>query len=161
MKEIRWPKLGETDAIIQLLRDTAQRVNSGDYSQKQIDLWLVKRPIEINRKDVDQGVWWVCVEDGDVLGVGTLATAEITGLFVHADHLREGIGRLLLSHMEDQILSRGETEARLDSTLTAERFYRRMGYHEVGRSRGGPPQMDVISMRKTLSKRKSPPRTNR
>ena len=153
MKEVRKPKLSETEAIIRLVRDTARRVNSADYSQEQIDLWLVKRPIEIIQDDVDRGAWWVCVDGEDVLGVGTLATAEITGLFVHADHLREGIGRLLLNHMEAQILSRGETEVQLDSTLTAEAFYRRMGYREIGRKRDGVPQLDVISMRKTLSER--------
>ena len=80
MKEVRKPKLSEAEAIIRLVRDTARRVNSADYSQKQIDLWLVKRPIEIIQDEIDQGVWWVCVDDEDVLGVGTLATAELRSL---------------------------------------------------------------------------------
>ena len=114
MTEVRKPNLSETEAIIQLVRDTARRVNSADYSQEQIDLWLVKRPIEIIQDEVDRGVWWVCVDDEDILGVGTLASAEITGLFVHADHLREGIGRLL----SPTLRLRFSPEERLKSSLT-------------------------------------------
>ena len=153
MRKVRRPRTDEAQAIIDLHRDTGERVNSQDYTDEQISVWLSsRRNDEITEELIRKDHWWVCVDDsGRLLGLGTKADNQITGLYVHADHLREGIGSSILSHMEAQILATGVTEILVESTITAAGFYRRMGYEEIGRARVGPARLAVISMRKRPS----------
>jgi len=147
--EIRPAVVSEAQAIIDLHSDTVRRVNSADYSPEQIGRWIGKRRVEITESMIQQGQYWVCVDEtGKLLGIGHLSEEEITGLYVHADYLREGIGSALLTRLEQELRSRGVLESQVDSTLTAAGFYRKMGYVEIGRKKVGDAMLEVICMRK-------------
>ena len=153
MPEIRRPRLDEAEAVFGLFRDTVRRVNSQDYTSEQIDIWLDSRQDEITAEQIQGGHWWAYVDDcGNLLGLGTLGDNQITGLYVHADHLGEGIGSAVLAHMEEQIQKDGSVfEILVESTMTAEPFYRSRGYEEVSKGRVGPARLEVVNMRKRLS----------
>lgn len=147
--EIRPAVVSEAQAIIDLHSDTVRRVNSADYSPEQIGRWIGKRRVEITEAMIQQGQYWVCVDEtGKLLGVGNLSENEIKGLYIHADYLCEGIGSALLARMEQELRARGMLESQIDSTVTAAGFYCKMGYVEIGRKKVGDAMLEVICMRK-------------
>ena len=150
-REVRRPRIDEAQAIIDLHRDTVERVNSQDYTAEQIAVWIGNRRVEITEELIRKNHWWVCVDsDGSLLGLGTLGDNQITGLYVHADHLGEGIGSSILERMEKEIQATDAPDILVESTLTAVGFYRRRGYEEIDRGQVGPAKLDVVNLRKRL-----------
>ena len=149
--EVRKPLINESKAIWALHRDTVQRVNRRDYSPEHIATWLGGRRDEIPQKAIDDH-WWVCSDSaGNLHGLGTYAENRVTGLYVDANQLGQGIGRAILARMEEKIRKRGASEILVESTLTAASFYRRMGYEETGRGHVGPAKLEVVNLRKLVS----------
>ncbi len=74
---------------------------------------------------------FVAEEDGVILGVGGWnAAGEIILNYVSPDARFRGVSRAILAALEDAMRKSGVTDARLDSTATARRFYRDAGWQE-------------------------------
>jgi GNAT superfamily N-acetyltransferase len=75
----------------------------------------------------------VAIEDGNILGVGSVTDAgQITLNYVSPDARFRGVSRTLLRALEARAVDRGNTRCTLTSTETARRFYRANGYVEDG-----------------------------
>jgi len=75
----------------------------------------------------------VAVEDGTILGVGSVTDAgKITLNYVSPDARFRGVSRSMLSALEARAAERGNTRCMLTSTETARRFYKARGYVEDG-----------------------------
>ena len=95
--------------------------------------------------DLDAGerVLLVAVDGDEIVGSGQLGLtqwsngrhrAELQKLLVRAERRGEGVGRLLVTALHQAARQRGRTLIMLDTRLgsTAERFYRGLGYQELG-----------------------------
>jgi GNAT superfamily N-acetyltransferase len=68
-------------------------------------------------------------EDGDqIVGVLRCRPGRLQSLFVREDHHRQGIGRMLVEHCEQECAQRGSRSIRLAATLFAIPFYEAVGY---------------------------------
>ncbi|WP_166224253.1 GNAT family N-acetyltransferase [Pseudomonas atagonensis] len=66
---------------------------------------------------------------GKPIGVGMASdNGDILFCYVLPEWFRRGAGRALMTDMEGWLQIRGSARAHLDSTRTAEAFYRRLGY---------------------------------
>lgn len=76
---------------------------------------------------------FVAERHGAVVAVGAITTeGEVALNYVSPSHRFAGVSRTLLSAMEEVLRQMGITEARLDSTETAHRFYLAAGWHDDG-----------------------------
>lgn len=126
------------------------------YSGEQIAAWSVGRVPEDYVKAMTCGgetMFVATSRAGGVVGFAALADDEVRAVYVHPDHARNGVGRLLLRALESLAQDRGLAELRLTSSLNAVAFYRSQGYEEVGRTtfelRGGIG-LRCAAMSKTL-----------
>ena len=112
--------------------------------------WLANKTLE------GVGVWFanpantilVAERDGEIAACGAFNTGrKIILNYVSPQHRFAGVSKALLEAMEAAL---GAGEARLDSTLTARRFYLAAGWEEAG-----PPEpyrfVPGYPMRKVLS----------
>jgi len=94
---------------------------------------------------------WVCEESGQILGfaMGDAHSGEVLVLAVLAQHERCGIGRHLLSVVQDWLFSRGHSELWLlenpDPAIRAYGFYRSLGWIPTGEVRG---EEQVLKLRR-------------
>ncbi len=74
--------------------------------------------------------FYVATIDDEVVGTGMIdcSTGRVDGIFVRPDMMRHGIGRQLVSFLEDLGRAAGLTQLTLDATLNAAEFYRRCGF---------------------------------
>ena len=80
----------------------------------------------------------VAVEEGDILGVGSVTDAGNIGLnYVSPDARFRGVSRALLRALEARAAERGNKRCKLTSTETARRFYLSSGYVVAGSPVGG------------------------
>jgi putative acetyltransferase len=93
--------------------------------------------------------------DGEIAGFGAIVESdnELRAVYVSSKFGGLGIGTKLLSELEKVAEAKGCTELQMVSSLTAEPFYKRNGYNEIGRGihtlRSGK-KMACVKMRKTL-----------
>lgn len=99
--------------------------------------------------------FYVATVDGVVIGTGMIDrnTGKLDAIFTRPDMMRRGVGRQMVSFLENIARNTGLTELMLDSTVNAAEFYRNCGF--VGDAIGTyqSPRgiaMDCIPMKKVL-----------
>ena len=65
---------------------------------------------------------------GEIVGFGALYGDEVKAVYVSPRTQRMGIGRALLAILEREAIHRGITTIKLESTITALRFYESQGF---------------------------------
>ncbi len=105
------------------------------------------------RRDARKGCTVVLDRAGRILGTGTLVGDEIKRVFVDPACQGQGLGRLIMRHLEARAAASGVNSIRLDASLPSKPFYDRLGYTtieaaflEVGNGR----RLDFFRMRKMM-----------
>jgi GNAT superfamily N-acetyltransferase len=92
--------------------------------------------------------------EGEIVGVLRGRKERLGSLFVRGDHHRQGVGRRLVEHFEQECLERAYTLIRVASSLYAVPFYLAMGYKRSTGVRSGwsfeGSGLQVQPMRKVL-----------
>jgi putative acetyltransferase len=93
--------------------------------------------------------------DGAVVGIGALVVAdsELRACYVAPAAARNGVGSALVAEIERMARHHGLTHLELLSSLTAEPFYRALGYEVEDRVEhvlGSGDRMAAVKMRKGL-----------
>jgi len=108
-------------------------VNARDYSPEQIRAWAPRVYPDAFCQRRFRRNWVLGAEDqGKVIGFVELGrTGEIDCFYVHHVHQHRGIGAALMARVEREARSRGSTRLFADVSVTAEPFFRRMGFRSV------------------------------
>ena len=114
---------------------------SGDLTE-QFALWV-------------ESSFHVAVDGDKVLGSAAidLYSGQIDGIFVLPDLMSKGIGRQLLTSLENMALAAGLDQLVLNSTLNAAPFYRKCGYEGNAVAVYSSPRgfnLDCVPMTKVL-----------
>jgi putative acetyltransferase len=142
---IRKATVGDAEAIIALHADTVKRINSWDYSVAEINAWLSKQRPDRVRSLISDGKVTVAVDEADrIIGFATRHAEEIHGMYVFADHLRQGIASALYTKVESDAQAEGHDRLIAESSLAAVQFYRSMGFVETERKQW--PVSDSLSI---------------
>jgi N-acetylglutamate synthase-like GNAT family acetyltransferase len=126
----------------------------GHYPSELLAIWTNGAISEQFIQYVVEQLYVATVND-DVVGMGMVDCdiGRLDAIFVHPDMMRNGIGRQIVSFLEDIGRAAGLTKLTLDSTLNAAEFYRSCGF--IGEARGiyQSPRgisLDCIPMTKVL-----------
>jgi putative acetyltransferase len=133
--QIRPVKRADIPQIARLYYETVHRVNARDYGAAQIHAWAPR---------VYPDVFWqrrfrryrvlVAEDEGTIVGFVELGrTGEIDCFYVHHGYQHRGIGAVLMARVESEARAQGNSQLLADLSLTAEPFFRRMGFRVVRR----------------------------
>jgi GNAT superfamily N-acetyltransferase len=92
---------------------------------------------------------YVAEYQGRIVATGSLSGDRVDSVFVTPSLQRRGIGRRLMTVLEEEARRAGTTRLRLDASLEAELFYRRLGWQGRRRVRVGAGL--AVRMSKPLS----------
>jgi ribosomal protein S18 acetylase RimI-like enzyme len=136
---------GDAAPVMRLFHDTVHAINSRDYSPEQIAAWAPD--------DMDETGWrefllskptYIADLDGEIVGFGQLeSTGYIDCFYCHHRHQRQGIGALLMDHIER--IARQARTARLSAavSITARPFFERHGFRVVSEQTVAPDGMPM------------------
>lgn len=147
----RKARINEMDQINDIYSRTIRRVNAEDYSSEKIDAWVKCGYLSITQQMLRNAQCFVCVNANRMIGMGGMVNNSIVALYIAPDRMGEGIGSGLLRLMEEDACKRGVKEMLVDSTLTAELFFKAKGYKETGRKRisiGDRLRLDVVAVQR-------------
>lgn len=125
---------------------------------------------------IDDGTYFIVEADGDLAGCGGWSrratlyggdqspgrdaslldpakdAARIRAMYTHPQHVRKGVGRLVLLLCEEAARSEGFVKAELMSTMAGEPFYRAFGYEPCERltDDSGGVAVPLLRMSKAL-----------
>ena len=127
---------------------------AGYYPPKSLEIWTSGEMTKQFVKTVADR-FYVATIDGLIVGTGMidLKSGKIDAIFVHPSKIRSGVGRKIMSYLEELALQAGLTKMILESTLNAVPFYRACGFVEetpsmYESSRG--VSLDCVLMKKSL-----------
>ncbi len=131
-QDIRLATVDDADTMHALHTASVHALCRNVYSPEVIAGWLRNRTPS-GYKGIEKGEMYVAESNGSVVGFSHVVPGEIVAIFVHPDHVREGIGSALVRHalIKARLNHRGEA-IRIDSTLNAQRFYETLGFSKTG-----------------------------
>jgi GNAT superfamily N-acetyltransferase len=135
MVQMREMKRSDGEAVIEVHRESIRGLCRTVYSQDQISIWSTR----LTREMFDAGIadksniGIVATEDDKLIGYGfmNIAEREIKGMYVIPEFSGRGIGRMILSKLEEHAKSNGINTIKLNSTLNAVPFYERCGFKRI------------------------------
>jgi putative acetyltransferase len=132
---IRQVKRADIAQISRLYYETVHRVNCRDYSPEQVDAWAAQiYPDAFWQKRFRRYFVLVAEEEGAIVGFAELAPrGEMDCFYVHHARQHRGVGAALMARVEREARSRGNSRLTADVSVTAEPFFRRMGFQIVKR----------------------------
>lgn len=101
----------------------------GHHSPEDLEIWTNGETTTQFIDGVSDSFYVVTLDDC-VVGTGAihLESGRIDAIFVHPHPMRTGIGRQIMSHLENLALDARLTQLSLESTLNAVTFYRAQGF---------------------------------
>jgi len=137
--DIRFVTAEIAGEICAVVRESITKCCVADHrgSPFMIEAWLA------NKTPANIALW---IADSDVIALGAFRESKLVGFvlvtgatlalcYVIPEALHQGVGKALLCEVESQALKRGILNLQLESTCTAEPFYRRNGYEPCGAPR--------------------------
>ena len=143
---------GDEPALRELIARSIRELGANDYTSEQIEAALTGA-FGVDSSLTRDGTYFVVVsERGEIVGCGGWSKrrtlfgsdaradrddawldprsdpAKVRAFFIHPDHARRGLGRLILEHSEAEATRAGFTEFELMATLPGQRLYERCGY---------------------------------
>jgi GNAT superfamily N-acetyltransferase len=138
MVKIRPLEAGDFPGISDLIRNTLLVSNLPDYDlQTILELSASFSEQEIRALIGRREFFVYEQEEGRLEGVIGLEGTGVYDFFVAPDRQGRGVGRALLSFVEELARRRGIEELHLSSSLTAVGFYERLGYRRTGAESDG------------------------
>ena len=121
--------------IARLYYETVHRVNARDYGPEQIRAWAPRvYPDAFWQRRFRHYRVLVAEDEGAVVGFVELAPkGEIDCFYVHHGHQHRGIGAALMARIEREASGHGNARLLADVSITAEPFFRRMGFKVLRR----------------------------
>ncbi|SDK85516.1 GNAT family N-acetyltransferase [Natronorubrum texcoconense] len=142
--KIREAESTDAESIADVHAASIRDLGPAAYDAEQVRAWLSNVPPEgypLGGPDHHIVVAELEGEDGvEIAGFGLLdcdpdgrddSTGEIGAVYVHPDHVREGIGRAILEALESAASDAGLETLVLTASRNAIEFYRRQGYEGV------------------------------
>ncbi len=130
---------GDAEAACAVLRRSITALCTADHGgdAQALDRWLANKTPDNLRRWMADGDIFLAETGGALLGVGGLAAGGVvTLLYVVPEARFRGISKALLARLEARARTLGCRACTLESTRTAERFYRAAGYRDMPSSGG-------------------------
>jgi GNAT superfamily N-acetyltransferase len=149
---IRGFENGDASDVSQLIIDNLMLVNSRDYGEEAARQLARFYSPQLLLEYAQNGNMCVAVEHSMIIGTAALDQDRVRNVFVRIDHHQQGIGKILMQHIEDIARQHGKVQVGLRASVSAVVFYQKLGYAivEEVEEHIGAAVIKVVEMAKTL-----------
>lgn len=142
----------DADIVSRLIIDNLMQVNVVDYGEAAVEQLAQFYSPERLRKYAQQSEMYVATQGADIIGTINRDQDHLRALFVRIDHHKQGIGTLLMHHVEEAAREQNQTRSTLLANVGAVSFYRKLGYVQVELKEieVGNTRITVAAMEKSL-----------
>lgn len=127
---IRQATADDTDTIFNLVQTTIRAVYPSYYEPAIVEDFVRYHARDIVAADIKLGKVHLLEEDGRAVATGSVDGSYITRVYVLPKLRGKGYGSAIMDWLEG-LLAKDYDAATIDSSVPAEEFYLRRGYHVV------------------------------
>jgi len=124
-------RVEDAEVISKIIRTNLIQVNSRDYSESVIsNMYGIFTPsfiIEVSEKRK----MYVALDGEKIVGTASIEGDTIYTVFVDTEYHGKGIGRKLMECLEEIAANSGLQSVKLPASITAKKFYERLGYYAL------------------------------
>lgn len=133
MKSLKTRQATVADVIplSELIQRTIRISNSKDYDQKSIDMLCAIFEPEPVAKRIETELILLCFMGTELVGTVGLKDDYLRSMFVDPTFHGRGLGKMLVSRIEEEARQKAIPKMMLHSSLTAREFYSALGYEFV------------------------------
>jgi len=102
--------------------------------------------LDILKKDAREGHTIVVKDQDKIIGTGTIVGNYISKIYIKPDYHGRGIGKLIMKCLEKKARSNGIKTIFLASNLSAEKFYKKLGYETQGNKDESTPDGYIFKL---------------
>ncbi len=149
----------DAEAIAHLHRQAVQELAKDHYSLEEREDWspsVDQGRIDKFLNEMKEAIMIVADNDGIVAGFGSIIPSEneLHACYVLPSFARQGVGSKIMDKLEEIAKEHGLIMLKLNSSMSAEAFYKAKGFSVVQYRRyttNGGGQIDSVDMIKNLS----------
>lgn len=133
MSQIYIRKAEITDAknLSELICENAQKILKPHYNQKQWEIFSRYYSIESMTDKIKNQVVFCAAHDDEIVGTIALDGNFVVGFYTKLQSMNQGIGKLLITHLEKHAANSGFEKLQLASTPEGLAFYYKNGWQKV------------------------------
>lgn len=149
---IRRFESGDATDVSRLIIDNLMQVNIVDYGEAAVEQLAIFYAPEWILRYAQSCETYVAEVGSEIIGTASLDRERVRSVFVRTDRHKQGIGKLLMRHVEETARRRNFTRVDLLANVGAVDFYRSLGYTR-GEDREievGEVRITVVAMEKAL-----------
>jgi putative acetyltransferase len=149
----------DAKSLLQIHYDAIHQIAAKDYPTDILDIWaprICENRITQFIKNPDNEIRLIAEIERKPVGFGAIVIElnELRACYVSSRALGRGVGRALITELEKIAADHKRTYLKLDSSITAKKFYTACGYQTITHSthplNNGTQEMKCIKMRKFL-----------
>lgn len=129
--QIRPATLEDAEAVSALIITTLRLTNSHDYSLKVIEAVAENFAPNIVANFIASRSVWVASHANEILATASLDGDVVRSVFVLPFHQGKGLGRQLMKAIIQRAHRNEISVLKVPASVTAEGFYRRLGFYPV------------------------------
>ncbi|MBR5535117.1 MAG: GNAT family N-acetyltransferase [Clostridia bacterium] len=152
--KIRTMKMSEFNTVARLIYDSVHTLCVNEYTPEQLDAWVPKDLYMPSfRRSLFRTYAIVAVEGKEIIGfMSTERDGYVNRLYTHPSRVNKGVATALLENTESWAKAHGVRSLVLESSKSAEGFYRKNGFEKIGEIRSLKNDIEFISakMKKEL-----------
>jgi GNAT superfamily N-acetyltransferase len=151
---IRLFENNDASDVSRLIIDNLMQVNIVDYGEAAVEQLALFYSPEWILRYAQSCETFVAEVDSEIIGTATLDQERVRSVFVRMDHHKQGIGQLLMRHVEEAAIRQNLARVTLLANVGAVDFYRNQGYVQGEKNviEVGDALITVVAMEKTLLK---------
>lgn len=152
--------LSHLDAVLAVTRETIRTSYAGHYPPEAVCYFLDYHSLEAVLDDMENGYTAILNDSGRTVGTGTLRETNIKRVFVLPEFQGRGLGKMIMSHLEDCAGRKGLRILELHASLPAKRFYDSLEYRTLRFCQipvENKKTLDYYRMAKPISKERARP----
>jgi predicted N-acetyltransferase YhbS len=129
---IRDAVAADAHAISKVILDSLRTTNARDYTSDIIERLAQNFTVERVAMQLKERQVVVALVEAEIVGTASLASGSIHAVFVAPSLQNKGIGETLMRELHRRASVSGVTKLTVQSSITAEPFYAKLGYVAVG-----------------------------
>jgi len=144
---IRRATAADADDVSRIIIRTLRETNAKDYPPHVIDAVATAFSPERAALHISTRQVYLATDHGRIVGTASLDGATIRSVFVDPDHQRKGIGASLMMLIESLARAQATDTLAIQSSLTAQAFYRKLGVATIHEELQGDERIIVMTKR--------------
>lgn len=139
-------EMNDLDEAISLYHNTVKQVNSTDYSETEINLWLSRFDRSKWEQRVKNDFFIKATYHGRLVGFASLKNGQYIDLmYVDADLQGKGIATLMLQALFKKGISEGHRSFETHASKTAQPFFKSKGFEVIKSNTVGNGGMTITN----------------